>query len=317
MTNSETSSAELTPHEFAQYCFGALESVAPERSLELRDTMENENVRLDIRPDAFGLLFQVGPDQERAYEVIETSPIACYLLWVVALDSLAWMAAIFASQGWRMPDGTALDVADAEKARATAAAALAWAENAITTGNITGVPPRLPRRRPPDPLPPGADQDIELLATELALCAAGWIMHHELAHARLHHRGSGLDPLVKEREADGAATEWLLASADAASAKKRSLGISIATITFLRLEERTGRVHDGFGRYDHPAAIERLHTALSDVRVDDDAVGMAVIKLCRLLAERQVDAPATLQPNGDPRELLDELCFAYERATRG
>ena len=316
MTNQELPSSELSLYEFAQYCFGALDAVAPERGVELRETMENESVRLDILPDTFGLLFQVGPDDGHTYEVIETSPVACYLLWVVALDSLASMAAIFASEGWKMPDGSVIDAVAAEAARERAAAALAWTENAITSGDMSGDPPRLPRRRPPNPLPPGADKDIELLATELALCGAGWIMHHELAHARLHHRGSGLDPLVKESEADRAATDWLLQSATGVPAKKRSLGIAVATISLLRLENRTGRVTNATGRFDHPPAIERLHSALSDSRVDDDAVNVACVTLCRLLAQRKVEPAATMKLDGPARDLLDELCLAYKRATR-
>lgn len=316
MTNQDSPRSELSLPEFAEYCFGALDAVAPERGVELRQTMKGHSVRLAILPDTFGLLFQVGRDETRAFQVIETSPAACYLLWAVACDCLAWMASVYAAEGWLMPNGSVLDSAAAEAARETASRALAWAERAITSRNTTGGPPRLPRRRPPDPLPPEAEQDIELVATELALCAAGWIMHHELAHARLGHLGSGLDPLVQEREADKAATDWLLGSAVGVPAKKRSLGITVATITFLRLEERAGRGRDRFGRFDHPAAIERLHTALSDVRVDDAAVDTASITLCRLLEQRQVEVPTTMKPNGPAGAMLDELCFAYERATR-
>jgi hypothetical protein len=126
-----------------------------------------------------------------------------------------------------------------------------------------------------------------------------------------------MDPLVKEREADAAAIEWLLALVTAKmERKKRSLGIAIAVVTLLRIEDRIGRGRNMAGRHDHPAAIERLHIALSDVRVDEDAVGFAIIALCRLLEQRQVARPLALQADGNARDLLDDLCVVYQQATR-
>jgi hypothetical protein len=315
MTSTGVPSCALDLPDFAAYCFEALDLVAPERSADLHHAMAAENVRLAVLPDTFGLLFQVGPDHTGHYTVIETSPIACYLLWAVAWDCLASMAATYASEGWRMPNGWVPDPADAEEARQGAAAALDWVERAITTGDMSGVPPKLPRRRPSDPLPLGAEQDLEVLATELALCGAGWVMHHELAHARLNHLQPGVDILSTEEEADREATEWLLAGAAGAAVKKRSLGIAVATLTLVRLEDRIGRVPNPDGSYDYPAAIERLRIALGDRRIDELATGVAAIALMRVMEGRQLPAPAGLTPDMPARELLEELCSAYRRAT--
>jgi hypothetical protein len=314
ITGPGPTATELTPYEFAEFCFGALQAVAPEREQDLRQSMELESVRLDIQPDTFGLLFQVGLDDGGIHKVIETSPLACYLLWAVAMEALANMAAVFAASRFQMPDGRFLNAAETKRASETAATALAWVEDAITSGQVTGSPSRLPRRAP-YPLPPGADQDIELAATELALCAAGWVMHHELAHARLGHIGSSIASLMKEKEADQAATEWLINSITGSAAKKRSVGIAVATITLLRLEEAVGRGTRA-GRFTHPPAIERLHTALSDVRIDDDGVAVACIALCRLLDARNITPPSTIKSGGPVRELLDELALLYQQSTK-
>lgn len=71
-----------------------------------------------------------------------------------------------------------------------------------------------------------------------------------------------------------------------------------------------GRGRASSGRFDHPAAVEWLHTVLSDPRIDGSAVAIGVLSLLRLLPEQSIE-PARLDWSCAMRAALDELCCTY------
>ena len=101
-------------------------------------------------------------------------------------------------------------------------------------------------------------------ASELFLCAMGWILHHELAHIKLGHRGFSVLSIKEETCADKLATETLLDGVtDSTISEKRGLGIAIAllAISCLELEVRVVR-NNGF-LSSHPKTATRLYDALN------------------------------------------------------
>lgn len=92
---------------------------------------------------------------------------------------------------------------------------------------------------------PPNDREV---ATDVCLCATGWILHHELAHLYLNHSGATVASSSDERQADAAATSWLLDQAPAADVRRRAAGIIAALVGLAGL--------DLFA----PAAARRLQT---------------------------------------------------------
>ncbi|MHB1843368.1 MAG: phage exclusion protein Lit family protein [Deltaproteobacteria bacterium] len=107
--------------------------------------------------------------------------------------------------------------------------------------------------RPTYPPKQGSDDHA---ATELMLCAAAFVLHHELAHYRLAHPPTrpGADSIENEREADREAARWVLDGATGAAHEKRMLGVAIGLTALVGLNIRgTGAASD-----THPRAFDRL-----------------------------------------------------------
>lgn len=117
----------------------------------------------------------------------------------------------------------------------------------------------------PRPIPGLTDTSDEHVADEIALCALSFLLHHELAHARLGHSPlpPGVDSILQEREADYAAADWILGPLSAVDPHgsvfvKRSLGITIALATMVGLGIQRG-YHGG---ETHPRDFDRMTQTL-------------------------------------------------------
>lgn len=111
----------------------------------------------------------------------------------------------------------------------------------------------------PKPLENPSIDSMEKVADELCLCAVAYLLHHELAHIRLLHKGES--EIEAEKEADFEATEWLLnhnIPEDGMRFIKRAFGIAIS------FEVLTARgIYTGdYGGINHPYSYDRLFNNL-------------------------------------------------------
>lgn len=112
------------------------------------------------------------------------------------------------------------------------------------------------------PVEHAAEGSPENVADELALVAAAFLVHHELAHVYLRHGpcGPGAESIDQERDADGEAASWLLSGLhhDDHRFVKRALGIATALGASTALGIHTGY----YGGSTHPRHFDRLKHAL-------------------------------------------------------
>jgi hypothetical protein len=119
-------------------------------------------------------------------------------------------------------------------------------------------------------------QSWEHIANEFCLCAAAYIIHHELAHIRLKHK-AGFHSVDQEREADYAAADWIMEGMQGAKPDdlifiKRLLGISLALQAITVKGIYTGY----YGGDSHPRSFDRLYNTLSRYVSEPDHVIYAI-----------------------------------------
>jgi hypothetical protein len=110
-----------------------------------------------------------------------------------------------------------------------------WAKNNLATDGKRPWPTSLPSPATPQE----QNRDVRSV-NELFLAAAAWIIHHEIAHVRLGHSTLSTTSLsmAEEKEADIAATRWLLDGLERDDPKllKRAFGVATAILTLQSLE---------------------------------------------------------------------------------
>lgn len=110
-------------------------------------------------------------------------------------------------------------------------------------------------------------------SNELFLVAIGWVIHHELAHARLKHTDDAIDSMKQEHEADTEATRKVCtASATPEERTKRTLGIAAAVLLLIARDIRGHRRVFS----THPPTYERLLNTLAVAGLDQDHPTYAV-----------------------------------------
>lgn len=121
-------------------------------------------------------------------------------------------------------------------------------------------------KRTTDPWPEGlltpvenpAKGTPENVADELALTAAAFLMHHELAHHYLRHtpRTDDVETIQEEKDADAEAAAWILGAEEPGSDAffKRALGIAAALLVLLARSIHRKR----FSGTTHPREFDRL-----------------------------------------------------------
>jgi len=144
-------------------------------------------------------------------------------------------------------------------------AVLEWAKNNLNGSGAEAWPLMGPR-----PKQDVHSMDDARVATELFLCALGWIIHHEFGHVVLKHPlGINTFSIQQEREADRYATDWLLEGLDQHDPrlKKRALGLAIAVLCLQSLE-----VESACLRNTHPGAHQRIDENTARYKHDDHEV---------------------------------------------
>lgn len=105
------------------------------------------------------------------------------------------------------------------------------------------------------------------IANELFLVAVAWIVHHEIAHARLGHDDLTTAQIAEEVAADTSATRWVCeGEQDPQRLHKRAMGIATATMFLLSLDLQVGRLTTT----SHPPSYERLINNIDIARLEDD-----------------------------------------------
>lgn len=186
-------------------------------------------------------------------------------------------------------------------------ALLRWSLHGQKTGdNADDWPTDLPQPSPGNPV-----ESDENVASELALVAAGFFLHHEMAHLNAGHQAgvSAELSIEQEKEADNAALDWILDGVPVLTDgrfKKRLLGIANA----LLLTNALG-LHgiSSLGGNTHPFSPDRLASALRRTLGSEPHVATAfswsVLSLHFQVSGRRLSVPESYD---DFEAALDALC---------
>lgn len=163
---------------------------------------------------------------------------------------------------------------------------LKWAKSNLLSEGTSQWPPSSPA-----PRRSGVANNDASVATELFLCALGWIVHHEIGHIALGHSHLLTDLAVREeQEADDYATDWLLSALDPSDRQrlKRALGIAAAILCIQSTEIQNSACLAN----THPDAHERIFACLSKVEADHSELvnAYASVVLQYLFHDQSVDA---------------------------
>lgn len=167
--------------------------------------------------------------------------------------------------------------------------------------DATSWPQELPQPGRPDAPP----SETYALVNELFLMAVGFVLHHELAHLRLKHHSDG-DSLDQERDADAAASDWILSGVgDRDQFKKRAIGVALALLVIVSRGIHSG---DWDGR-THPRRFDRLMNVLErHVPTEHDAWPLIVAVLSLHTFNAGMDIP-----DGEFTSWLDIVSAFIER----
>ena len=182
-----------------------------------------------------------------------------------------------------------------------------WAINSWRTCSDDPWPQHLPM-----PLAEPVGDSDEDFAEDLSLRAVAFIVHHELAHIRLGHRGPSEVEL--ERDADNTAAAWLLGDIDDEESDeftRRALGVATA-LAVLVARRIHGGGHDG---PSHPRAYDRLmHTLIHHIENADHIVWYFVSHILKLhLDNASHGAVIPEGPFNSGRECADAYVDALSR----
>lgn len=153
--------------------------------------------------------------------------------------------------------------------------------------------------------------DDASVATELFLCALGWIIHHEIGHVVLNHPlGIEAFSIQQEQEADRYATDWILNGVDQQDPrmKKRALGLAVAVLCLQSLEVESVCLSN-----THPGAHERIYANTSQYECGDDEVITATCAVVLQYLFQGTGISATV--DGETfSEILGNLLFDVARS---
>lgn len=151
-------------------------------------------------------------------------------------------------------------------------------------------------------------------ANELFLVAISWIIHHEIAHARLDHQEVTVTSISQENEADHAATQWVCAGIEETQPlHKRSMGIVTAVVLLLAYDIESRRTHST----THPPSFERLILNLDATGLGpDEMIYVFALVLVEIhLAQGKV--PYMNSQDGSFRDMCVSACLALRDSANG
>ena len=143
-------------------------------------------------------------------------------------------------------------------------------------------------------------------ANELFLVAISWIIHHEIAHARLGHNKLTVASIAEEVDADKSATRTICAGeADNQRLHKRAMGVGAAIVFLLALDLQAGRTTTT----THPLSFERLLNNLDLTGLDEDQMiyDFAFVLVDIHIAEKGINED--IDRNGKSRDMCVSACM--------
>lgn len=183
---------------------------------------------------------------------------------------------------------------------------LAWAVQNILADGTELWPAALPR---PERFP--IEKSDGYVTNELFLCALAWIIHHEIAHIRLNHQTPITTcSIAEEKEADVAATKWILEKSTVLQeSRKRTFGIAAAILALQGFRSPSQFITPK----THPSTSERIDYCLTAAGVteNDEVFAFAAvtmqIQLACLGIDRKFDGNTF-------RELYSEYLMEFSRS---
>lgn len=292
-----------------------LATVAPEKAREVTAVMERRSVRV-LPTERAGFSFAARKGQDGAEIVVPVRGLE--LLWALSYTLLILRSSEASRAGAEPSGGQAVAASTAEMhtvARAVNLLASALQHVRLPLDKGRAWPVNYPKPHAA-PIAPGEASSPESEADALTAYSLGWILHHELAHIDQGHLDVPTSSVQDERDADNAATEWLLAG-DLTPLQRRSRlhGIALAGLTLAILDLTTTRAPGG-SRATHPPTAERIFDALSHSSVpDDDPVFDFVVLGLRAFA-RMTGETIALSSGSNKREQAGECCAWLLRHVR-
>jgi len=280
---------------------GAPFNVAPEKASRCAQHRDDYKIECELVDEpGFGIRVRRNKNGE-GHEIV--LPIAA-LEYLWAFSHYCWVL----TQEYASAQRTGVTQFDCvgNKRLSESIAILEWAKNNLNGAGTEQWPATGPR-----PKQDVHSVDDARVATELFLCALGWITHHEFGHVVLKHPlGIGTFSIPKEREADRYATEWLLDGLKRHDPrlKKRALGLTIAVLCLQSLEVASSCLSN-----THPGAHERIYENTARYQCGDDEVveGTCAVVLQYLFH----DAGITANVDGNSfSEILGDLLFDVARS---
>ena len=297
-------------YEIMEHAWGSIITIAPEKTNGIIDLINRHNV--EFRLDNTGK-FVFSAQYSESGCAVKASVQGLEFVWVL---SYAYFVFYQYSQRSENREKGRLCFSD-YPATSDAAKLLHWVIDRESSAGL-GKPwpsdcPR-PQRLPETPVPHEIS-DISF-ASELFLCAMGWIFHHELAHIELGHRGFSVLSIEEETDADRLATKTVLDGVnDSIIIEKRGLGIAIALLAIgcLDLETRVVR-KNGFPS-SHPKTVERLYDALNHDAIANapTVVDFTLYMLKMHFDHLGIDLIETEYP--DRMSCLSAYCVALSKVT--
>lgn len=280
---------------------GAPFNVAPEKAnlcARHRDDHKIECVIVD--EPGFGIRIRRNSDS-KGHEIV--LPIAA-LEYLWAFSHYTWVL----TQEYASAQRTGMTEFDCvgNKRLQDSSAILDWAKQNLNRSGAKEWPVTGPR-----PKQDVHSVDDARVATELFLCALGWIIHHEFGHVVLNHPlGIEAFSIQQEQEADRYATDWLLDGIyqDDPRLKKRSLGLAVAVLCLQSLEVKLVCLSN-----THPGAHERIFANTSQhVCGDDEVINATCTVVLQYLFH---DNGITANVDGTTfSEILGDLLFDVARS---
>jgi len=151
------------------------------------------------------------------------------------------------------------------------------------------------------------------MANEMFLVGIAWILHHEIAHARLEHEEASAISKLQESDADRAATEWVCSGEpEKLPLYKRVMGMVVGVVFLLALDLRMGR----FTSTTHPPSFERLMRNLQATGLDENELVFAfafVLVDIHVAAEK---VPGDIDREGSFYDMCASACLLLHELSR-
>lgn len=153
---------------------------------------------------------------------------------------------------------------------------------------------------------PSENSDV-FIANEVFLVAVSWLIHHEIAHARLGHQAElKVLSLQEEQQADQEASQWVFQeSAEPLASQKRAMGVVTAVLVLIACELEKPPTHSN----SHPPSFERLIVNLDAAGLEENAMPYAFAFKLVEIHLLQSGVPHEIERTGTFREMLVSACL--------